>query len=52
MPHGDFVWCDLSTFHVEDTRAFYERLFGWSYETIAQPDGAAFYLAPVLGVAL
>ncbi len=45
MPHGDFVWCDLSTFNVDATRAFYERLFGWTYQTMTQPDGAPYHIA-------
>ena len=28
---NDFTWCDLSTFDVDKARAFYERVFGWSY---------------------
>lgn len=30
MPQGDFLWCDLSTFHPAQTRAFYRDLMGWS----------------------
>lgn len=45
MPHGDFVWCDLSTFRVEDTKRFYAELLGWRYDTAAQPDGTPYHLA-------
>lgn len=31
MAHGDFVWCDLSTFDPQVTQPFYAKLFGWRY---------------------
>ena len=49
MAHGDFVWCDLSTFHVAGTRAFYGSLFGWRYETTNQPDGTPYHIASTGG---
>lgn len=45
MAKGDFVWCDLSTFRVEDTKAFYTRLFGWTYDRLTQPDGSLYEMA-------
>ncbi|MEM8878817.1 MAG: VOC family protein, partial [Pseudomonadota bacterium] len=47
MAHGDFVWCDLSTFDVAGTRDFYGRLFGWSYDRIPQPDGSPYDVASI-----
>ncbi len=41
---GDFLWCDLSTFHVAETKSFYARLFGWDYGTITQPDGTPYFV--------
>lgn len=31
MAHGDFIWCDLSTFHPAQTQAFYTSVFGWQF---------------------
>lgn len=45
MPTGDFVWCDLSTFHVEATKSFYAGLLGWTYEGTTQPDGSPYDIA-------
>lgn len=45
MPHGDFVWCDLSTFRPGTTKAFYSGLFGWGYSDTVQPDGTAYHIA-------
>ena len=45
MARGDFVWCDLSTFRIETALAFYEDLFGWSYNSIYQPDGTPYQIA-------
>lgn len=45
MALGDFAWCDLATFHVAGTKAFYTDLFGWTYESIRQADGALYHLA-------
>lgn len=47
MAHGDFVWCDLSTFDVDRTKHFYRHLFGWDYRSTTQPDGAAYHIALV-----
>ena len=45
MPKGDVLWCDLSTFHVEQTKSFYATLFGWSYAAVTQPGGSPYHLA-------
>lgn len=45
MPQGDVVWCDLSTFDLERTKAFYAALFGWTYQRMIQPDGGAYDVA-------
>ena len=45
MARGDFVWCDVSTFRFAETKAFYARLFGWSYANLVQPDGSTYDVA-------
>lgn len=45
MAHGDFVWCDLSAFEVENAKDFYHHLFGWSYDEMVQPDGEPYFVA-------
>lgn len=45
MAKGDFLWCDLSAFRVADMRSFYSRVFGWTYQTLEQPDGSAYDVA-------
>jgi predicted enzyme related to lactoylglutathione lyase len=45
MAHGEFVWCDLSTFRPDTTLRFYTKLFGWSYESLSQPDGTDYAVA-------
>ncbi|MDG1431798.1 MAG: VOC family protein [Paracoccaceae bacterium] len=32
MPHGNFVWADLSSFRPTVTRQFYSDLFGWRFD--------------------
>ena len=29
--HGTFVWADLSTFHLHQTKKFYSQVFNWAY---------------------
>ena len=41
--HGTPCWIDLSTDDFEGAKAFYERLFGWSWEDQEGPDGAVMY---------
>lgn len=31
MTHGDFIWCDLSSFHPAQTQAFYTSVLGWEF---------------------
>lgn len=31
-----FTWIDLSTFNVNSTRQFYQKVFGWKFETTTQ----------------
>lgn len=45
MAKGDFVWCDLSTFRPPNTKSFYAELFGWTYESLKQPDGSDYDVA-------
>ena len=45
MAKGDFVWCDLSSIRVVETKSFYGRLFGWTYDRLTQPDGTAYEVA-------
>ncbi|WP_370232641.1 VOC family protein [Cognatishimia sp.] len=45
MAHGEFIWCDLSTFRPEVTKPFYTKLFDWSYDGLTQPDGSAYDVA-------
>jgi len=35
MPHGHFIWADLSTFRPAVTRKFYTDLFGWTFDDYA-----------------
>jgi predicted enzyme related to lactoylglutathione lyase len=32
--HGDFSWCDLLTRNVEESKKFYQDLFGWTMEDV------------------
>lgn len=45
MAHGEFVWCNLSSFRPEVTKRFYRKLLGWSYIETAQPDGWPYHVA-------
>ncbi|MEM9590268.1 MAG: VOC family protein [Pseudomonadota bacterium] len=45
MAKGDSVWCDLSAFRLEEAKAFYARLFGWTYERLTQPDSSPYDVA-------
>ncbi len=45
MAHGDFVWCDLSTFDEARAQQFYSTIFGWRYTRDTQPTGAAYAIA-------
>ena len=45
MVHGDFVWCDLSSYDPAITKTFYAGLFGWTYQQIEQPDGSGYDIA-------
>lgn len=39
MKHGAFGWFELMTTDVEGAKAFYEKLFGWEYETVPMQYG-------------
>lgn len=43
--HGNFVWCDLSSYEPDRAKAFYRKLFGWRYRRTQQPDGAPYFIA-------
>ena len=45
MAHGEFIWCDLSTFRPDVTKPFYSELFGWSYDGLTPSDGTAYDVA-------
>lgn len=45
MSHGEFVWCNLSSFRPDTTKRFYRKLLGWSYIETAQPDGWPYHVA-------
>lgn len=45
MAHGDFVWCDLSTFRSEVTKNFYTVVVGWDYVRDRQPNGDPYFIA-------
>lgn len=49
MPKGDFLWCDLSTFNVENTKGFYAELFGWTFQAMTQPDGSPYHIGSTAG---
>ncbi len=35
MKNSNFVWTDLSTFDLDATKGFYEKIFGWQYHAEA-----------------
>lgn len=54
MPHGDFVWCDLSARRLDIACAFYARLLGWRIGADTMTDGSEYRIAetarPVAGL--
>ena len=45
MAHGDFVWCDLSTYRSDVTKGFYEAVIGWCYVRDWQSNGDPYFIA-------
>jgi len=45
MGHGEFLWCDLATFGVDDALKFYTKAFGWSFTSETFPDGSVYHYA-------
>ncbi|WP_197028155.1 VOC family protein [Bosea sp. 117] len=37
--HGSFVWNELNSWDVEAAKAFYARVFGWTFEPMEIPMG-------------
>jgi len=46
--HGQFCWVDLAATNVEDAKAFYGRLLGWSPQELTA-NGGAFTRLQLLG---
>ncbi|UVJ39075.1 VOC family protein [Arthrobacter sp. CJ23] len=47
--NGEPCWADLQTRDVEAAKAFYGRVFGWSFEELPTPDGRSYAKAFVDG---
>lgn len=47
MAHGDFVWCDLSSFELDKAKSFYGNLFSWRFAPLPQPDGSNYLSASI-----
>jgi len=45
MAQGEFLWCDLATFDVDETLKYYRNLFGWDMKPEEFPDGSTYYYA-------
>ena len=53
--HGNFHWNELLTSDVERAKRFYGETIGWTFQPMAMPDGATYWLAimggkPVAGI--
>ena len=45
MGHGEFLWCDLATFGVNEILKFYREAFGWRFNSETFPDGSVYHYA-------
>ncbi len=45
MAQGEFLWCDLATFNVDQTLAYYRQRFDWQFNSEEFPDGSVYYYA-------
>ncbi len=45
MAQGEFVWCDLATFEVDQALDYYKGLFGWELVPEKFSDGSRYYYA-------
>jgi len=45
MGHGEFLWCDVATFGVNDVLKFYRDAFDWRFNTETFPDGSVYHYA-------
>ena len=45
MGHGEFLWCDLATFGVNDVLRFYRSAFEWRFNSESFPDGSVYHYA-------
>ena len=45
MGHGEFLWCDLATFDVDEMRTFYSDILGWTYARESFADGSTYFYA-------
>lgn len=45
MAQGEFLWCDLATFDVDKTLAYYRKLFDWDLKPEEFADGSTYYYA-------
>lgn len=45
--HGSLVWNELATRELEAARAFYEKVFGWSWDSTDMGEGGTYYLGGV-----
>ena len=46
-PHGTFSWVDLATTDAEGAKAFYGRLFGWTFDDRAAGEGMIYSMAQI-----
>ena len=45
MAQGEFLWCDLATFDVDKTLAYYQERFGWDFKSEEFSDASTYYYA-------
>lgn len=45
MAQGEFLWCDLGTFDVRNTLAYYRQRFDWDLKPEEFSDGSTYYYA-------
>ena len=43
--HGHFHWNELLTRDVEQAKRFYAQTVGWTFDAMAMPDGATYWVA-------
>jgi predicted enzyme related to lactoylglutathione lyase len=46
-PHGHFHWNELATRNVEQAKAFYAAIVGWTFEGMPMPGSGTYWIAKV-----